>query len=97
MTIKKQNTDELLGLDKFAVNEENPHIVLDKNICGECKERGCLVVCPAKLYKENEQGEVIFDYAGCLECGTCRIICRNKGIKKWKYPDGSFGISFRFG
>ena len=97
MTVKKQNTDELLGLDKFAVDEGNAHIVLDKSICAGCMEKPCLVVCPAKLYKLNEQGEISFDYAGCLECGTCRIVCTHKGVQQWKYPDGTFGIAFRFG
>ncbi len=30
--------------------------------------------CPAGLYKKQEDGSVRFDYAGCLECGTCRIL-----------------------
>lgn len=34
MTIKKLSPEELLGLNKFAVDEEEPHIVLDKtNLC----------------------------------------------------------------
>ena len=27
--------------------------------------------CPAGLYKKQDDGSVRFDYAGCLECGTC--------------------------
>lgn len=96
MTIKKQSPEELLGLNKFAVDEEEPHIILDKTICAKCVEKPCLVVCPAALYtlKDNE---INFDYAGCLECGTCRVMCRNKGIIHWKYPRGTFGVSFRYG
>ncbi len=30
MTVKKLTPEELLGLNKFAVDEEEPHIVLDK-------------------------------------------------------------------
>jgi ferredoxin like protein len=41
--------------------------------------------------------EINFDYAGCLECGTCRVMCKNKGITQWKYPRGTFGVSFRHG
>ena len=95
MTVKKQETDELLGLDKFAVDEENAHILLDKDACAACKDKPCLVICPAKLYKLNEKGEVLFDYAGCLECGTCKVICHK--LKKWQYPAGTMGISFRYG
>ena len=97
MTIKKQGTDELLGLNKFAMDEEHAHIVLEKELCADCRDKPCLVICPAKLYKQNENGEITFDYAGCMECGTCRIMCKNKGIKQWKYPDGTLGVSFRFG
>lgn len=96
MTVKKSSSEELLGLNKFAVDEEEPHIVLDKEICTNCAEKPCLFVCPAVLYtlKDNE---INFDYAGCLECGTCRVVCKNKGIIKWKYPRGTFGVAFRCG
>ncbi|WP_110954152.1 ferredoxin family protein [Anaerosinus massiliensis] len=97
MTIKRQNTDELLGLNKFEVDEENTHIQLDKNLCAKCQAKACILVCPASLYRLNEKGEITFDYAGCLECGTCRIMCKDKGIKQWKYPAGTFGVSFRCG
>ncbi len=97
MTVKKQGIDELLGIDKFNVDEDNAHIELDKTICEKCSSKPCLVVCPAKLYKLGEDGQIQFDYAGCLECGTCRVMCLQKGIAKWEYPQGTFGISFRFG
>ncbi len=67
---------------------------MDKAICARCKGKTCLVVCPAVLYKLDKNGEIIFDYAGCLECGTCRVMCKNKGIIKWEYPRGTFGGQF---
>jgi ferredoxin like protein len=88
---------ELLGLNRFEVDEEQPHIVLDKEICRKCEEKPCLYVCPSVLYKLDNQGDISFDYAGCLECGTCRTVCRAKGIVKWKYPRGAFGVNFRCG
>ncbi len=96
MTVRKQQTDELLGLDKFAVDEDTPHVVIDKEKCAKCTEKACLVVCPAKLYKEGPDGQIQFDYAGCLECGTCRVMCQQKALD-WHYPQGTFGVSFRFG
>lgn len=96
MTVKKLTAEELLGLDKFAVDEEEPHIVLDKTICATCKDKPCLLVCPAVLYTLRDGG-INFDYAGCLECGTCRVVCKDKGIVKWSYPRGTFGIAFRNG
>lgn len=96
MTVKKLSPEELLGINKFVVDEEEPHIVLDKAMCANCKEKPCLYVCPAVLYTLKD-GEVNFDYAGCLECGTCRVVCKNKGIVKWNYPRGTMGVSFRYG
>ena len=96
MTIKKQSPEELLSLDKFNIDEGEPHIVLDKTICATCVDKPCLVVCPAVLYTMKGD-EISFDYAGCLECGTCRVMCKNKGIIKWQYPRGTFGVIFRYG
>lgn len=96
MTIKKLSPEELLGLDKFAVDEGQPHIVLDKAVCARCDDKVCLVVCPAVLYTLKD-GEISFDFAGCLECGTCRVMCKNKGIVRWEYPRGSFGVAYRYG
>ena len=70
--IKTMETTELLGLNKFQVDEEEAHIVLDKAACARCVKKPCLRVCPAGLYTEKN-GEIMFDYAGCLECGTCRL------------------------
>ena len=96
MTIRSMSTEELLGLDKFEVDEEEAHIVIDKALCAKCTDKVCLLVCPAVLYTLKDD-EIHFDYAGCLECGTCRVMCKNKGITKWEYPRGSFGVSFRYG
>ena len=97
VSISKLQAPELLSLNKYNVDEEEPHIVLDKTICAKCQDKPCLYVCPAVLYKLDKNGGMSFDYAGCLECGTCRIMCKDKGIVKWEYPRGTFGVSFRYG
>lgn len=101
MNIKRQKVDELLGYTKFKVDEKNPHIVLDQKICAKCKTKPCLTVCPAGLYRQEEGSDkVSFDHIGCLECGTCRVVCHeygNQGIIKWVYPKGTFGVQFRYG
>ena len=53
-------------------------------------------VCPAALYKKDGDG-VRFDYLGCLECGTCRVLSGGKLVESWNYPVGAFGMSFRQG
>ncbi len=97
MSIGTLSAPELLSKNKFNVDEEEPHIIIDKNICAKCSEKPCLYVCPAVLYKLDKNGEISFDYAGCLECGTCRVVCQPKGIVKWVYPRGTFGVNYRWG
>ncbi len=97
MSIRIMEAAELLSLNKFNIDEEQAHIVLDKEICSRCQDKPCLLVCPAALYRLDKNGDISFDYAGCLECGTCRVMCINRGIIKWEYPRGTFGISYRYG
>lgn len=53
--------------------------------------------CPAGLFSRTADGGVQVDYRGCLECGTCRLLCDKATLKEWRYPDSGFGITFRFG
>lgn len=93
---EKVNVDVKLGINKFFVDEGNPHIELVEN--PDLAEFAKLeAACPAGLYKRDENGNIHFDSAGCLECGTCRILCGDTIIKKWHYPQGTFGIEFRYG
>jgi len=87
---------EKLAIDKFALDEGRPHIIVRQDVCRRvCKEKLCLFVCPAKLYSE-QNGEVIVEWAGCLECGTCQVACKHQALS-WEYPRGSFGIHYRYG
>lgn len=84
-----------LNLNKFQVDEGEPHIIINNAFCQSCPEKSCLTACPAGLYSE-QNGEIIVEWAGCLECGTCRAVCHKKAIH-WKYPRGGFGIIYRQG
>lgn len=91
------NVEEKLGVNKFAVDEENPHIILKKAAIDLKEFQKLVIACPAGLYSINEDGSVRFDYAGCLECGTCRVLCGNTILEKWEFPVGTLGIEFRYG
>ena len=66
------NVDEYLATNKYEVDEENAHIELAEQL-PDAEFDKLIMVCPAALYKRDaETGEKTFDYAGCLECGTCR-------------------------
>ena len=65
------NVDVKLGVNKFNVDEDSPHIILKTDPDKQALEV-LIKACPAGLYKKQDDGSVRFDYAGCLECGTCR-------------------------
>lgn len=86
--------------DKLAKNHYRPentaHIVVTDN----AQQNGLKILlnaCPAGLYRMNEAGEITFDPNGCLECGTCRIVCRDETFSLWRYPAAGCGVTFRFG
>jgi len=91
------NIESKLGLDVFQIDGEQPHIRINQEICQtRCTIRYCLHICPANLYTLNEKGEVVVDYEGCLECGTCLIACREDALT-WHYPRAGYGVQYRFG
>ena len=63
------NVDVKLGVNKFNVDEEHPHIVVKADADKQALEL-LVKACPAGLYKKQDDGSVRFDYAGCLECGA---------------------------
>lgn len=88
-------TDEKVALDLFHVDKD-AHIKVDKEKCLKCPHKLCTYVCPVENYKLSEDGKsVTFSWEGCLECGTCRIIC-DQGALTWDYPRGGYGITYRY-
>ena len=53
--------------------------------------------CPAGCYTAEGNGRVVLITDGCLECGTCRIICTEFRNVEWEYPRGGYGVLFKFG
>ncbi|MFZ7101056.1 MAG: ferredoxin family protein [Peptococcaceae bacterium] len=95
--MKRMSVEEKLGTNKFNVDEGNAHIVIKKDTCSMEAIKKCIIACPAGLYALNEDGSISFDFAGCLECGTCRVICAGTDSLDWNYPQGTFGVEFRYG
>ncbi len=88
--------EEKIALNAMK-NDRESHIGINQERCAKCTERVCIVVCPGRLYSLNEEtGEMVVEYAGCLECGTCMIACTNGAIT-WDYPRGEFGVQYRYG
>lgn len=86
--------EEKLTKVRFRL-DQSPHIKIDQESCRTCMQQPCLYVCPVKNYVLN-QGEIVFSWQGCMECGACRLVCENKEID-WHYPRGGFGVCLRYG
>lgn len=93
----KVNVPDKLGINKFHTDEENRHIDVDKEYPDKAEIDRVIRACPAALYSVDENGKLFFDYLGCLECGTCRVLSKGKVVKDWNYPQGTMGIEYRMG
>ncbi len=88
--------EEKMKQVRYVVDAQNPHIVVDSAICQNCSQKPCLYICPVQNYRLDEEGRVTFSWEACVECGACRIACTREALE-WDYPDGSYGISYRYG
>lgn len=84
-----------LGLDVFKPDSQ-PHVCIKPGMEKDPRLKKAVLVCPAGLYSENASGEVEVSTDGCLECGTCRLVCGTE-VLEWGYPAGCFGVQYRFG
>jgi ferredoxin like protein len=95
--MNNMSVPEKLSVNKYDLDEGHSHIEIDNEICRkECKTKACLFVCPASVYTQTESGDIMADFAGCLECGTCKAACSPKALH-WEYPRGGFGVIYRNG
>lgn len=91
--------EEKLFQNRYRVDTGRPHITIrNAEICtNECADQQCTVCCPAGCYTLEGNGRVVLISDGCMECGTCRIICDEHRNVAWEYPRGGYGILFKFG
>lgn len=96
VTLPTVNVEQKLFQNRYRVDEARAHIrIRAQDACGRCETKPCLVCCPAACWRlENGAVDVVVD--GCLECGTCRVVCGARNVE-WDYPRGGFGILFKFG
>ena len=86
--------EEKLSLDKFKPFEKT-HLKVKAGANAPALVEGKLFVCPAKVYELNDKGEAMVSFENCLECGSCRVAAPDE--IEWEYPQGGFGVTFRFG
>jgi ferredoxin like protein len=92
--MKPQSIEDKLALNKYDVDKD-VHIRVREEICELCEKHPCLYACPADCFKLKEE-HITFSYEGCLECGSCKIICGDEAIE-WILPRAGFGICYQYG
>jgi len=89
--------EDKLFLVTFNADTETHLGVKDQAVCAKCENKPCITGCPADCWElEQEHHAVHVAFEGCLECGTCRIICPHGNVK-WVYPRGGFGVKYKHG
>lgn len=83
--------------NRYLVDSERPHIVVKPHKVPSPRLLAMTTACPAGCYSTNDEGQVEVAVDGCLECGTCRVLCAPSGDIEWRYPRGGFGVLFKFG
>lgn len=97
ITLPRVNVEEKLFQNRYRVDTGRPHIkIINPDTCPSCTLKPCTVCCPAGCWRAEEDGKIELVVDGCLECGTCRLICDAENVD-WHYPRGGFGILFKFG
>ena len=71
--------EDKLAVNKFDIDKE-VHIRIQEDICSQCETHECLYACPADCFKLTEE-HITFSYEGCLECGSCRIVCGEGAVE----------------
>ena len=88
--------EDKLGLNRFSV-DSTPHIEINENYTDQKLKERLVMACPAKLYSLRDDNTVDFNYEGCLECGTCRVLTGGRIVKSWDHPIGGMGVAFKKG
>ncbi|WP_049766753.1 ferredoxin family protein [Rhodospirillum centenum] len=89
--------EEKLYQNRYMVDEGRPHVRIQPHDTASPTLRTLVDVCPAGCYSATDDGRVEIIPDGCMECGTCRILCEASGEIEWNYPRGGYGILFKFG
>lgn len=95
--MKKMSIEDKLYLCRYKHHPVAHIVIREKTVCNSrCKSKICTVVCPAKCYEKSNDGAIAFNHENCLECGSCRIVCREHNVE-WSYPVSGTGVSYRYG
>ncbi|TIL82186.1 MAG: ferredoxin family protein [Mesorhizobium sp.] len=97
IAVTKLRVEEKLYQNRYLVDPGRPHITVKPHERPSANLLALTHICPAKCYELNDKGQVETTSDGCMECGTCRVLCEGNGEIVWNYPRGGFGVLFKFG
>jgi ferredoxin like protein len=94
----RSSVADRLGTDAFDTDSVSHLTLSDPALCKSCVLRPCIRVCPAEVYRWEEE-RLRIRYENCLETGACRIACEQMGNRAlvWGYPAAGRGIQYRLG
>jgi ferredoxin len=77
---KNQLNDAMDILMKYGEVEDVPKMIQkDNNKCIDCG--ACVVHCPVKAIKTDEDYSIVFDEKECIGCKNCVKVCPTKAIE----------------
>ena len=94
--MKRMAIENKLALNVFHTDDNNSHIIIDRDYDNEEEIMKVVYACPAECYKYDGE-KVTFSHLGCLECGTCRVLSHGKLVQEWNHPVGTVGVLYREG
>jgi len=97
MSTLRNRIEEKLFQNRYVVDAGKPHIQVKPHDVPSPALKSLVTTCPAGCYSMTDQGKVEIVADGCMECGTCRVVCAATGDIEWNYPRGGFGVLFKFG
>ncbi|PKU24636.1 ferredoxin family protein [Telmatospirillum siberiense] len=89
--------EEKLFYNRYLVDAGRPHITVRPHDTPSAALLALTRICPAGCYSQADGGQVEIASDGCMECGTCRVLCGESGDIEWNYPRGGFGVLYKFG
>ncbi len=89
--------EDKLYRNRYLVDEGNPHVRVHRPEKATAALMALTTICPAGCWTTQDDGSIAPTLDGCLECGTCRIVCAPTGELDWNYPRGGHGILYKFG
>ncbi|MCK1621805.1 ferredoxin family protein [Bradyrhizobium sp. 160] len=92
-----RRVEDKLFYNRYLVDSGRAHIKVRPHTRPSSRLLSMLKACPARCYELSDKGHVEVTVDGCIECGTCRVICEESGDIEWSYPRGGYGVLFKFG